>query len=243
MTDAAPVILCQMASVWGLPNASPFCMKLETWLRMAGIPYVVRVLQGPPKSGSGKVPYIERPDGSLLSDSSIIIETLTRERGVALDDFMTEQDRVQALLIQRLIEDDLYFAILHDRWVVDANWAITRAAYFASAPWVVRTLVVPMIRRKVIGMARGQGVARLPAGERERRVVADVRAIASLLGDKEFFLGRPSSVDAIAYATLANGLSAPIPGVFKDELQAHPELAAYCERMRTTYFGDWRPAA
>jgi glutathione S-transferase len=241
MTDE-PIVLWQMPSIWGLPSASPFCMKLETWLRMAGIPYVAQAINGRPKSASGKVPYIER-NGSLLCDSSVIIETLARERGVTLDDFMTDAQRVQALLLQRLFEDDLYFIVLHDRWVEDAGWAIVSKAYFGELPWLVRTLVVPMIRRQVIGAARGQGVARLSPGERERRVIANVQAIASLLGDQDFFFGRPSSIDAIAFAFLANGLHAPITGVLQDQLRSHARLVAYCERMRSTYFADSRPVA
>jgi glutathione S-transferase len=217
-------------------------MKVETWLRMAGVAHVIKVFDGRPKSTSGKFPYIERPDGTFLSDSSVIIETLARERGVTLDDFMTEQDRVQALLIQRLFEDDLYFTVLYDRWVVDSNWAIVRDAYFGGMPLVVRKLIVPLIRRKVIAAAHGQGIARFPPGERERRAVADVRAIDSLLGDKPFFLSQPSSVDAIAYSFLDNILRAPISGVVKDEVQSHPRLVAYCDRMRAAYFADWSPA-
>jgi glutathione S-transferase len=243
MTTDQPLILWQMPSVWGLQNPSPFCMKLETWLRMAGISYVAKPITGPPKSPSGKLPYIEHPDGSLSCDSSVIIDTLTRERGVTLDDFMSEQERVQALLIQRLFEDDLYFVILHDRWVPDAGWAITGKAYFGGFPWLMRALVVPMIRRQVLAAARSQGIARLPAKEIERRAIADVRAIASLLGDKPFFLSQPSSVDAIAYAFLANGLSAPIACALRDELHSHERLLGYCERMRAAYFADWRPPA
>jgi glutathione S-transferase len=238
MTDEKPIVVWQPAPAWGLPNASPFCMKLETWLRMAGISYVTRAVAGRPKSPSGKMPYIEHPDGSLSCDSSEIIEMLTRERGVTLDDFMTDAQRVQGLLIQRLFEDDLYFAILHDRWVDDAGWAITRKAYFGGLPWAVQTLIVPIIRRQVLAAARGQGVSRFSAKERERRVIADVRTIASLLGDQPFFLGQPSSVDAIAYAFLANGLNAPIRCVLQDQLRAQARLVAYCERMRAAYFGD-----
>jgi glutathione S-transferase len=238
MSGDQPIILWQMQPVWGLPNASPFCMKLETWLRMAGIAHVTRTISGRPKSPSGKVPYIEHPDGSLSCDSSVIIERLTRERSVTLDDFMTDAQRVQALLLQRLFEDDLYFVILHDRWVDDAGWAITRDAYFAQLPWIVRTLVVPMIRRQVIAAARGQGVSRFSAEERERRIIADVRAIAGLLGDRDFFMGQPSSVDAIAHAFLANVLSAPIPGPLQAAVRSHERLVAYCERMRMAYFAD-----
>jgi glutathione S-transferase len=64
------VVLWQMQPLWGLPNPSPFCMKVETWLRMAGIPYEPRAIGGPPKSTTGKVPYIERPDGSFLSTAA-----------------------------------------------------------------------------------------------------------------------------------------------------------------------------
>jgi len=31
--------LYQFAPAFGLPNASPFCMKMETYLRMAGLPF------------------------------------------------------------------------------------------------------------------------------------------------------------------------------------------------------------
>ena len=55
-----PIILWQMPPIWGLPNPSPFCMKLETWLRMSGLPYEAKAITGPPKSKSGKIPYIER---------------------------------------------------------------------------------------------------------------------------------------------------------------------------------------
>ena len=33
--------LYQFNPAWGLPNPSPFCMKVETYLRMVGLPYEV----------------------------------------------------------------------------------------------------------------------------------------------------------------------------------------------------------
>ena len=33
--------LYQFKPAWGLPNPSPFCMKVETYLRMAGLSYEV----------------------------------------------------------------------------------------------------------------------------------------------------------------------------------------------------------
>jgi glutathione S-transferase len=65
----------QFAPAFGLPNASPFCMKLETYLRMAGLPFDLvndgNVMNAP----MGKLPYIE-DDGRVVADTQVIIEYL-----------------------------------------------------------------------------------------------------------------------------------------------------------------------
>lgn len=243
MTSAPPIVLWQMPPLWGLPNPSPFCMKVETWLRMAGLAYECRVITGPPRSKSGKVPYVERPDRTLLADSSVIIDTLAREHDVKLDQHLSAKDRALGVLLQRTIEEDMYFLVLYERWVEDHNWARTARDYFAHMPWVVRNLVVPIVRRKVIASAVGQGTSRLPEGQRVAKAKTDIGAIAQLLGDKPYFFAAPSSYDAIAYSFLANVLWAPYAGPIRDELSAQTNLVAFCERMRTQYYGDWKAAA
>lgn len=236
-----PIVLWQMDRVWGLPNGSPFCMKLETWLRMASLPYEARVIQGPPKSKSGKVPYVERSDGSMLADSSVIIDTLTREHGVQLDAGLTGTDHAIGTLLQRTLEEDLYFTVLYDRWVDDAGWSITAPAYFSKVPWLLRVLVLPFIRRQIKASAHGQGVARLTPAQRIFKARTGLDAIAHLLGDKPFFFGTPSRYDAMAYAFLANMLWAPIPSALADAARSHSNLVGYCERMKATYWAGWTP--
>lgn len=48
--------LHQFRPFWGLPNASPFCMKVETYLRFRGIPYKVGL---PSSTASVVVPCAE----------------------------------------------------------------------------------------------------------------------------------------------------------------------------------------
>ena len=58
--------LHQFRPAWGLTTASPFCQKLETYLRMAGIEHQVVVERDTRRAPKGKLPYIEEADGRLL---------------------------------------------------------------------------------------------------------------------------------------------------------------------------------
>jgi hypothetical protein len=47
---------------------------------------------------------------------------------------------------------------------------------------------------------------------------------------------RPSSLDATAYAFLANVLWVPIESPLKAHARQRPQLEAYCRRMKEKYF-------
>ena len=62
-------------------------------------------------------------------------------------------------------------------------------------------------------------------------------ALSLLLGEQAYFLGdQPSSVDAAAYAFLANILDVPLDMPLRQAARSHANLVAYCARMRTRYF-------
>lgn len=222
-----------------LPSPSPACLKALTFLRMAGVPYEVSVPTGPPRSSTGKVPYLERPDGTVLPESQAIIEALTAERSLTLDAHLSPTDRATALAYRRMIEDHLYFALLARRWIDGPQWPITRARYFGSLPGPLRLLLPPFLRRRVLRDAWGQGLARRPLAEVYAEGAADVRALAVLLGDRDWFFGQPSSFDATAYGTLAQiALPADHDWPVRDALLGSPGLVAWLERVRATWWSD-----
>ena len=55
----APIKLFQFPRMFAVPNLSPFCCKLETWLRIARIPYEVVDTPNPRAGPKGKLPFIE----------------------------------------------------------------------------------------------------------------------------------------------------------------------------------------
>lgn len=95
------ITLHQFPGSWGLPSASPFCMKLETTFRMLNVPYQNEICVDFSQAPKGKVPYITRDD-ETMGDSGLIIARLQEEGLIA------QNLPVQDLAFQRLIEDHLY---------------------------------------------------------------------------------------------------------------------------------------
>lgn len=228
--------LHQFAPAFGLPNASPFCMKLETYLRMVGLPYELvnsgDVLRAP----KGKLPFID-DDGTRVADTSFIIEYLKGRYGDPLDAALSPEQAAVATAFQRLLEEDLYWAVVQTRWVEDAGWQKTRDAFFGALPVPLRWIVPPLARRGLRSEMRGHGMGRHSAAEIHAIGCRDVTAVADFLADKPFMLGEsPTSLDATAHAFLANLLWAPVDSPIQRHARARPTLEAYCQRMKARYF-------
>ena len=98
--------LYQFEPALGLPNTSPFCMKLETYLRMTGLDYQVDTSADVRKAPKGKLPYIE-DQGKIIPDSNFILDYLKTTYGNPLDEHLSDYDAAIALGMQRLIEEQI----------------------------------------------------------------------------------------------------------------------------------------
>jgi len=230
------ITLYQFPTAFGLPNASPFCMKVETYLRMASIVYTARngmyLMRAPKK----KLPYIDH-DGRIVADSHLIIDHLKSAFGDPLDAALTAAQRAQGTVILRLLEDSLYWVLLYGRWVDARGWPLTRQAFFSDLPLPLRWFVPRLARRGIARELYAQGTGRHAAEDIYRVGSADIDALAYLLGANTYFLGaEPSSVDAAAYAFLANILDVPFDLPPRQAARSHANLAAYCARMRARYY-------
>ena len=236
------ITLHQFPPALGLPNASPFCLKLELYLRMAGLPYRNAYTLELHKAPKGKLPWID-DDGMAMADSGLIIDYLKRKYGDPLDAGLSPHQRATALAITRLIEEHLYWAVLYDRWITPKGWTMTGPGFFGSLPWPLRAIVPLVARRGIRAELQGHGMGRHSPEQIHALGVADVDALAVLLGEQEYFLGaKVSSVDAIATAFLANILMVPLETPIKSAAAGHANLVAYCRRMATRYFpADYSP--
>ena len=216
--------------VWGL-NPSPFCMKAESYLRLAGLPYRLEASL-PHKAPKGKLPFIADDDGRLIADSGRILAHLEAGRGAHLDGGLDAGQRALGHLVRRTCEESLFFVMLYGRWIDPAGWAVILPALFGRMPAPLRWIVPPLIRRGLARDLRGQGTLRHSREEIYALGCADLDALAALLGDKPFFLeGRPTTADVTAHAFLANILKPPFENPLKAHAQRLPALVAFVARM------------
>ena len=228
--------LHQFAPAFGLPNASPFCMKLETYLRMASLPFELVNSGDVLKAPKRKLPYID-DDGTLVADTSFIIEHLKARYGDPLDAALSPQQRAVATAFQRLFEENLYWAVVQTRWAEDAGWQKTRQAFFGTLPAPLRWFLPTLARRGLLAEMRGHGMGRHSVAEIQAIGCRDVTAVADFLADKPYMLGeQPSSLDATAHAFLANLLWAPVDSPLQRHARTRPTLEAYCQRMKARYY-------
>jgi glutathione S-transferase len=214
-------------------------MKLETWLRMAGIPYEVAAfdLAASPK---GKVPYIE-DEGTLIGDSTLIIEHLTTKYGRDVDEGLSSAERAVSLAFRRLLKENSYWVITQTRYADEANWSIYREMIMQllvpNHPREIQEQAADGFRSLILGQFKGHGLGRHSRDEVYRIGIADLKAVADYLGDKPFFMGeKPTLADATVYGYVANLIAVPMESPVKQYGLSRPNLTEHLKRMQNRFF-------
>lgn len=233
------ITLFQFHRVWGLPNASPFCMKIETYLRMTGLPYETKFVNNPQKSPKRKLPFI-KIDGTLYPDSELIIDELKARFGDVLDKELTKEQRALAVLIDLTFSERLYWVEFYQRWQNDAGWAVLKDTMFGKLPSLAKLFVPNMVRKNMLKELDGQGMGRHSPEEVAQLGIKAIDAIAITLGENKYFLGdKPTSIDATAFSFLVNILWTPLNDLFKQHALQLDNLNAYCHRMWDEFYPDF----
>jgi len=221
-----------------MPNLSPFCAKLETYLRMAEIPHTVVPVDFR-KAPKGKIPFVTI-DGALMGDSQLVIEELERRAGErALDAGLSARDRAIARTVRRMLDEAFYFVGVYFRWGTDDGYQVLAPEFKKALPAPVRALAMPLIRRSVKKTLHKQGTGRHTPAEVAAMGSADLDALSELLGDADFLYGaRPCTVDASVFAFLEGILGFPLESPVQRHARSRANLVAYRDRVRARWWKD-----
>ncbi|AXK38164.1 glutathione S-transferase family protein [Crenobacter cavernae] len=229
------ITLYTFGPAFGLPDPSPFVTKAELLLKLSGQPYRTDT-HGFSRAPKGKLPYID-DDGVRVADSTLIRWHLERKYRIDFDTGYDERERALAWSVEKMLEEHLYFALAHVRWVDDANFESGPAVFFKRAPALVRPFVKRVIRGRVKKLLKAQGMGRHSDAEITEFAARDIDAVAAILGDKPFLLGdTPCGTDATVYAFVI-GIACPVfQTPLIERVARHANLVAYVERMRARFY-------
>lgn len=239
--SASRLTLYATRAGFGLPDASPFVLKTEVQLQMAGLAYE-RASAIPPQAPKGKLPYVD-DHGVVVTDSTFIREHIEHTYGIDLDADLDVSQRAQAWAIERMLEDHLYFAMVWFRWLEPANFAKGPAHFADAAPEDQREQMRHDLQARKRAELHAQGLGRHAPGEIARLGIRSIDALAVLLGDKPWLMGKaPSGVDATALGMLACVLTPFFDTPLRRAAAAHANLTAYVASMMQRYYPGhpWR---
>ncbi|NOR64352.1 MAG: glutathione S-transferase family protein [Rhodobacteraceae bacterium] len=219
-------------AAFGAPSASPFGVKAMCFLKMAGAEWEMGRSSDPRKAPKAKLPVLI--DGDVkIPDSEDIRSFLEQKYSVDFDEGLSAEQRAVSRAIIRMCDEHLYFALVCDRWLNDANWGVLREEFFGMIPKLVRGFVTNKIRQQVRMSMHAQGMGRHSVAERLARADMDIRAITALVGDKPFLFGEaPTAADASAAPVLAAMAGSPTETLLSKRLNADAPLMAYLGRVQ-----------
>jgi glutathione S-transferase len=232
------ITLYKFFPAFGLVDPSPFCVKVEAFLRMTGAEYQTRNLSDPRKGPKGKLPFLT--DGNkTIADSTFIIKYLLATYGSSIDAHLSPEQHALGLAVTRMLEEHLYWVIVHERWIDPSNWRIVREQFFGGLPPGIRTIVPMVAHATVRRTLHGQGLGRHTPEEIKMLGDDDIRAVSSLLGGKDYILGdRCSSYDASVYAFLSSILYCTLDSPTRQTILETDNLSRYCDRIRRTLYPE-----
>lgn len=221
----------------GLPDASPFVIKAQVLLKMANLPFRVGV-SSPLKAPKGKLPFID-DGGRLVADTTFIRAHIETRYGFDFDAGLSDQEKAISWAFEKMAEDNLYWALLDSRWTKDSDFDKGPRSFFDTVPFVMRPIVIAMVRRKVRQALHAQGLGRHSPQEIAAIGTRSIDAIAIHLNREPYFMGAgPKGVDATIFAMIASILCPVFDSPLRTAVECHDNLRDYVTRMRARYFPE-----
>ncbi|XP_050358870.1 metaxin-2-like isoform X3 [Nymphalis io] len=190
-------------------NAS--CLAVQAFLKMCNLPFEVEMRWNAEfMSPSGRVPFI-KCGAFVVSELEPIVQ-FAANKGVTLCSKLSTEERAEMRAYMSLITNVLVNAELYISWVDQETFnTVTRVRNSSVYPWPLGWLQTRSKRSSVIKRLKA-----LHWNEKTLdQVLADVEqccnSLSQRLGDRDYFFGTPSPLDALIYGHMKALLSATGP--------------------------------
>ena len=224
------ITLFSYPELFGLEDNNPYGLKVFAFLTLCGLPFDHRHILDTKSAPRGQLPYIVDDDESI-GDSDAIVAHLKHKYSLTIDGSLTNAQQDLHLLIRRAL-DDLYWVMSYSRWRDPRFWPLFKEAFLKTHSSITADSL-DAAQKFNFERYHYQGIGRFEPDDAYARGIADLQAIANLLGDNEFMFGpEPGSIDASVYGFVANIFFYDIDTPLKQFVLARPDLVRHCHAVR-----------
>jgi glutathione S-transferase len=215
--------------LFGVADNNPFGLKVFAFLRLVGLPFRHEHIFDAKDAPRGQLPYID-DGGEHVGDSDTIIAHLIEKYRLTIDGALTDAQRNTDLMIRRTL-DDLYWVMSYSRWKDPQFWPLFRDAMLRTHPSLTPG-GMEAAQKYNFERYRYQGIGQYEPQDAYKRGIADLSAIASLIGERGYVFGpQPSSIDAAVYGFVANIYFYEIDTPLRQFVVSHPNLVRHCNAI------------
>lgn len=214
-----------------LESSSPFCLRVELYMKLNNIAYTTITLTNPSIAPKGKLPYIIH-DENTICDSSFIMDYLETKFPIVIEHGFDKISSAIGHTIEIMCNENLYWSLVYLRWISPENSPITCDNFFKSVPKLARNFVFKMVQKKVKQQIMGHGFGKHSAEEMNTLAIKDITALSNFLADKPYFFGdQISRVDITVYSYLANFLYSDLNSPIVNEIKTLDNLVRFTARI------------
>uniref|UniRef100_A0A7I4YCH3 GST C-terminal domain-containing protein n=1 Tax=Haemonchus contortus TaxID=6289 RepID=A0A7I4YCH3_HAECO len=233
------VYLYQFPRIKSVPNLSPYCLKVETFLKANKIPYeVCTLLMG--RSKYGLLPFIEL-NGEHIADSQIILHRLKTHFKVK--PLPSPKDEALARTIERTTENHTAPVIFKFKIVESSgNDYVMEMIPSLGLPQAFTPILAPLTScmiKRAVSKRVATSIGNFSDEDFKQLLRKDLDTYRDLLAGKKFFFGDEiTSADCTLFSQLATTIYIPVDNYAKNVIQdEYPELVTFCDNIRDKIFG------
>lgn len=242
------IYLYQFSRTPQLPSLSPYCLKVETWLRLAGLKYENVDHKMKFRSKKGLLPFVEL-NGEEIADSAIILKELGQRFEKDLDAGLNNDQKNVSHAMISMIENHLVWVVAWWRTKYPENvikgykMNLQHALGTRIPNGILNFFFKYTFARKGAKKVKAQGMGVHKPEEIIEFGQNDLKVLSDMLADKPFFFGdEPTILDIVAFASLAQVyfIDKEVQYSLRDYMQEScPNLVGHVNRMKERCFPDW----
>jgi glutathione S-transferase len=228
------ITLCEIVTPAdaAVDSYSPFCLKVRRALYTLGYDFELWQAANPATfkliNESKQVP-IMIVDGNVISDSTAILRKLSD-----MSNRFVPSDRKlggQAWLWEDYADRALNGYLVAARWASDDNWPTTCSAYFGGAPWFVRKLIAPQLRKKVVSNLVARDVIRSGLSQTWSDFQRVLDFLDAAAPTQAFWVGDELTVADFSLFGQLQGMRTPLTIKQQAMVEQRTQLTAYLDRV------------